>query len=104
MSIEKYARRALWRLVFWRLIGELCVLPQLLLRGIVGMLQQVQQWFRNLEMAVFYMEIDAARRYKLLTGLDLGTASGEPGRYGASDPQIAEGIQQQFFGGGEDDD
>ena len=104
--MEKAARRALWRMVFWRLVGELCTLPQAILRIVIAAATNLGNWFRNLEMAVFYLELDAARRYKLITGLDLGTASGDPGRYGSLDPDMADRIQGSFMDSalGEDDD
>lgn len=106
MSVEKQARKALRRMFLWRVVGELFVLPRLLCQALQALVVGLAQWFRHLEMAVFILELDAARRYKLLTGLDMGTASGEPGRYALTDPQRNEDFQQRFVdshGQGEDE-
>lgn len=106
MSIEKQARRALWRILFWRLTGELFVLPQHLCAIGQSIFVSLGRWFKALEMAIFSMELDAARRYQLLTGTDLATAAGDPSRYGALNPVTADKIQDAFIAQqlGTDDD
>lgn len=98
MSVEKQARRALWRMVFWRMVGELVSLPKALF-SVGGMvLEAIAQWFQRVEMALFSLELDAARRYKLLTGVDMGTAMRQPGRYGlVNNPEVADELQQTIL-------
>lgn len=81
-------------MLIYRLIGELFTMPQFIVRAVTLALQALASWFRQLEMAVFIMELDAARRYQLLTGIDLGTAGGEASRYAALDPERNEEIQR----------
>lgn len=74
MSVEKQVKRAVRRMFFWRLVGDLVSLPRMLFYS-------VSKFFTNVENAVFAMEIDAARQYYGLTTLDLGRAAGDPDRY-----------------------
>jgi len=97
VSIEEQARQALRRIIFYRLLGEVFSLPQFILGGFVSLLVGIGKWFNRLELAIFALEQDAARRYILLTGLDLGTATGEPGRYAALNAENAEAMQEAFM-------
>lgn len=84
-SIEKQAKRALRRAVFWRLVGDTLALPRVFLNVVVTLCNGLAAWFRNIEVAVFYFELDAARKYKLLAGLDISAATGDLVRYGLLD-------------------
>lgn len=97
MSVEKHARRALWRMTFFRLLGECFVLPQVFLKIVMSACGLLGSWFRNLEMLVFTLELDAARRYKLLSGIDLPAAAHDPGRYALLDAQRNEDAQTSFM-------
>lgn len=97
MSVERQARKALRRMVFYRLLGECFTLPQALLRMVMFVGEALGHWFRNIEMAVFMLELDAARRYTLLTGQDLSAAGGDPARYGlVNNPELAQNAQDAF--------
>ena len=74
MSAERLTRRTLRSLTFWRVTGALVGVPRRLAAA-------VTDFMYDLELAVFYRELDAARRYRMLTGVDLGVAAGEPDRY-----------------------
>lgn len=74
MSAERAVRRALWRVTVWRLVGDIISLPR-------RVFEAFGEWLEQIELAVFYLELDAARRYALLTGIDLGTAVGQERRY-----------------------
>lgn len=74
MGAERLVRRALWRLVWWRLVGDVFGFPRRLLSAVADAMQQV-------EMAIFYLECDAARRYELLTSVDMGACVNEEDRY-----------------------
>jgi hypothetical protein len=100
-SIERQARRALYRMVFWRLAGELFSLAQVFLSALQVLFQAglnlfngLRLWFNRIELAVFCLELDAARKYKLLTGVDMGTATHETGRYAMLDPERADAHQR----------
>ena len=67
-------RRALWRVVFWRIVGDIIAIPRRILKALAMI-------FEEFEMAAFYLELDAARRYESLTDIDLGAAAGAPERY-----------------------
>lgn len=96
-SIEKQARKALRRMVFWRIVGELFMLPQAVVIGLMAFLQHMVGWLKSAEMSLFYLELDAARRYKLLTGSDLGAASSAPARYGLlNHPDLTDDMQRML--------
>lgn len=97
MNVEKQARRELRRMVFYRILGEVFTLPQYVLRGIIGLLQAIGAWFHTIELAIFMLEQDAARKYTLITSVDLGTSGGDPGRYAALDPIRNQEIQQMGY-------
>lgn len=84
-------------MTFFRFCGELFVLPQAFLRMIQAACGFLGSWFKNLEMLVFTLELDAARRYKLLTGIDLPAAAHDPGRYALLDAQRNEDAQTTFI-------
>lgn len=67
-------RRALWRLVFWHLVGDVVAIPRRLLDALTTIAAEFEK-------AVFYLELDAARRYEGLTDVDMGKASGQVERY-----------------------
>ena len=97
-SIEKQAKRALRRMVFWRLVGEILWLPQAVFVGLMAFMQYLLNWLKSVEMTIFYLELDAARRYKLLTGTDLGAASSAPQRYGfVNNPELTDDMQREFL-------
>lgn len=96
-SIEKQARRAMRRLVFYRFLGEIFSFPQFILRACITLLSGLAKWFNRLEISIFCLEQDAARRYYLLTNLDIGLATGEPGRYAALNPDQAERMSESFM-------
>jgi hypothetical protein len=110
LSVEKLGKRALRRMLFWRMVGELFTIPQILfytisqiftmlgniVMVIAGFFNGLRNWFRAMEMAVFYLELDAARKYKLITGMDLAAASGDPTRYGRLDPAVTDSMTEQF--------
>lgn len=89
MSIEREVRKARRALVLWRLLGDLVGFPALVLDA-------VSRLFKNIEKTVFYYELDAARRYRALTGVDLGVGLGEDARYAGLDKQSAEDRDEAF--------
>lgn len=74
MSIERESRKALRRLFLWRLVGDLIGFPR-------SVFLTVAQFFGSVERTVFYLELDAARRYRAITNTDLALAAGELHRY-----------------------
>ena len=96
ISIEKQARRALRRVVFYRVLGDIMSLPQFIMRACVSLLSGIAGFFHRMEITIFCLEQDAARRYQLLTNLDLGMATSEPGRYASLDPVFAEQARESF--------
>lgn len=80
MSAEKLVTRQLRRMAFWRVVGDIVAIPRRLLAGIVEALE-------NLDTAIFYLELDAARQYEQLTGVDMARASGNEFRYAGLHPE-----------------
>lgn len=74
MSAEKLARRTLRSVALWRFVAELLAAPRRVLQAVVEILDR-------LENSVFYFELDAARRYHDLTGIDIAKAAGDEHRY-----------------------
>lgn len=96
-GIEKEARKALRRMIFFRFLGDVAGYPQCILRPLQGLVKMHAGFFKNVELTVFQLELEAARRYKLLTGIDLPTAAADPGRYGGLDTERNEQLQQQYM-------
>ena len=74
MSVERQKRKALRRVIFWRILG----FPFVLLRTI---LMALHTFCVEVENTVYLSELDAAREFRLISGYDLGVASGQPSRY-----------------------
>lgn len=89
MSVEKEVRKARRALVFWRLVGDVIGVPRLLF-------QAFDHIFRMFERTIFYYELDAARRYRALTGADLAIALGEQGRYVGLDQESADAVHDRY--------
>lgn len=98
-SIERQSRRALHRVIFYRFLGDILFCPpQAILLAVNVLIERFGGFVRRMELTVFLLETDAARRYKLLTGVDLGMVSGEPARYGLiNNPDLADDIQQNWL-------
>lgn len=106
MSVEKDARQALRRLIFWRLVGGLVVLPRLPFLWASMLLSQVAEMFmtvyrvgRDVELTVFCAELAAARRYKLLTGFDFGLGTGDQNRYASLDDSLRDKAAVMLYRG-----
>lgn len=82
MSVEAETRKALRRAAFWRSACVAIELPR-------GIANSFLEFFDGVSYAAFYMELDAARRYRLLSGVDLGVASGST-RYVGMTPEALE--------------
>lgn len=103
MSIEKQVRRELRRAAFWRIVVAILVLPEALLKGVAQLVIRFAELFDSMSDAAFYFELEAARRYRALTGIDLGLATeGSYSRYAGTDPKALETAARDEFG--EDDD
>lgn len=101
MSVERETRKALRRVIFWRITGAVISLPQALVRAVVALFNHIGDTLDEFEGAIFFLELDAARRYQLLTGLDLAMAAGEDSRYEYLDPERQEALREAVV---EDDD
>ncbi|MBA2726534.1 MAG: hypothetical protein H0U53_11130 [Actinobacteria bacterium] len=88
-SIEQEAARQLRRAAFWRFVTAIIDLPGNLLNSLAGLLHRAADLFGEASTATFYFELDAARKYKNLTGVDLGFASkGDIERYAGTNPKV----------------
>ena len=95
-------------MTFWRIVGDCVDIVPKVAVAITGLILNLAGVFTMFSRSVLYFELEHARRYKLLTGTDLALAMGEPNRYGALLPGIAEEIQSRIHEQGlesmEDDD
>lgn len=82
-SVERQVQRSLWAVFFYRGIGDLVALPRMLLNS-------AAVWILACERTLMYLELDAARRYRALTGVDLAVAVGEDSRYAGLSRSIAD--------------
>lgn len=95
MSVEKQARRALRRMVFWRLVSDVAEIPYDVCKAIAGLFDVIASFSNKVSLSFFYFELDAAREYRLLTGVDMGVATDNEQRYigtrpGAFEAAVAE--------------
>lgn len=81
MNVERQVRRARWLMAFWRVVVSVLEVPERVIRAVVTLLHAFADFFAALARIAFTMELDAARRYYALTGLDLAAANGEDDRY-----------------------
>lgn len=72
--MENLIRNYVYRLVFWRVVGEVFALVRTAALGIENL-------SRSLERAAWQIEGEAARGYYAATGVHPGHAVGEPNRY-----------------------
>jgi hypothetical protein len=86
VSLEKQARRALRRAVFFRLLSAFVATPADLFSWVAGAFGWLAALCREAETALFYFELDAARTYRNVTGFDLGLAAGAEERYMGTRP------------------
>lgn len=100
--VEKQTRRALRGMAFWRVVVIILNLPCYLMSGIIQLCTVIKTWLADLSDAAMYFELDAARRYKALTGLDLGFAVGSPTRYAGLVVGRADRAQSEMFDGGDE--
>jgi hypothetical protein len=105
VSIEKLARRALRRAVFWRCVVAVVDLPSDLFNALANFFHRIADLFDNLSDAAFYCEADAARNYRTLTGVDLGyAAKGDIQRYAGTNPKALAQAESDFEDEMDDDD
>jgi hypothetical protein len=100
VSIESKVRRSLWRLTFWRLMGDVVDCPAAIIGALARMVNAVADLFHAAGKACFLMELEASRQYTLLTGIDLGVAEGDDERYSGMDAARNQRIQSEL----DDDD
>ena len=74
MSTERLVKTALLEAVVGRLLSET-------LGTVASMVLALGRGMDDLASGLFYIELDAARRYKLLTGEDLGAGAGQVDRH-----------------------
>lgn len=90
MSAERLVNAALLRLFLLRLLGDLVSIPRSLCQAVGALVAAVTGVFAAIERTVFMLEVDAARRYRALTDVDLGLALGETTRYSGVRPGVAD--------------
>lgn len=102
MGVEKLARKALRRAAFWRAVVVLVDFPGNVLNAVAQILHRIADLFDQLSDAAFYFEADAARQYRMLTGVDLGfAAKGDLDRYAGTNPKALAQAEADEF---DDDD
>lgn len=81
MSVERQLRRLRRRVVLLRFIGAFTEFPVRLCNVAIALCHAIGGFFSDVDKALFYLELDAARQYRALTGVDLALGAGEAGRY-----------------------
>lgn len=94
---EKQVRRLVRRMVFWRIVGALFELPGRFFGVLAAFFTQLQTVCSDVAVAVFYFELEAARKHRLLTGSDLGIASGTPYRYSPLSTGYAASVEEKII-------
>ena len=97
MSAEKLVRRALWQAAVARIATEAVA-------GLGSVLISAGRALDNIADAGFTIEADAARRYRLLTGVDLGDVTGVHRRYDATRDDYERPQLMEIEFGEEDED
>ena len=77
MSVEAQRRELVRKAAFWRFVGDVCQQFGKVVCAVGTAVDEVGY-------AAFYLEADAALRYKQLTGIDLGELVMEKNRYDKS--------------------
>lgn len=96
MSAEKHARSLVRRMVFWRILGGLLELPGRLCGVMVVLFTHLRNVLDDVSISVFYFELEAARKYRLLTGSDLGLSSGSPHRYSSLSRTFTDAVEDKI--------
>jgi len=106
MSVEKLAAKELRRAAFWRATTIVVNFPATILQAIAQIILRVADIFNELSDVTFSFEADAARRYRTLTGVDLGFAvKGDLDRYSGTNPRaLAIAEKDEYDDGDVDDD
>ena len=106
MSIEKLAAKELRRAAFWRATTIAVDFPGTILKAVAQIIMRVADLFGELSDVCFSFEADAARRYRTLTGVDLGFAvKGDLDRYAGTNPRaLAIAEKDEYDDDGPDDD
>lgn len=104
MSVERQARRALWRVAFYRFLGDLIDVPFDAVKAVSHFLGALARLGDKLTFPLFYLELAAAREYRLLTGVDMGVATGDPERYMGTRPEAFDVAVAELEVNIEDDD
>jgi hypothetical protein len=106
MSVEKLAAKELRRAAFWRATTIVVHFPGTILQAIAQIILRVADLFDELSDVTFSFEADAARRYRTLTGVDLGFAvKGDLDRYAGTNPRaLAIAEKDEYEDGDVDDD
>ena len=97
-SIEKMVRRELRHAAFWRAVVAVLNFPGSFLNAVAGIVHRCADLFDAISDAAFYFECEAARKYRALTGIDLGfAAKGDIERYGGTNPRALALAEAQEF-------
>lgn len=89
MSVEKEVRKARRAMIWWRITGDVIGFPKDIFKALA-------KFFNAVERSIFYYELDAARRYRALTGVDLSIGLGEGGRYTGIDAESSTIVNGKF--------
>lgn len=101
-SVERLTRRALRRIAFWRTICTVLLFPSWVIKAATQIILRIADVFDELSDVAFIFELEAARRYRSLTGIDLGYAvKGDIQRYAGMNPKALAQAEAYEF---EDDD
>lgn len=71
----------------WRIVADVLDCPAAIIGAVARVINAVADLFHAGSAACFLLELEAARQYTLLTGVDLGVAEGDDDRYAGLDPE-----------------
>ncbi|MBA3405481.1 MAG: hypothetical protein H0U13_12485 [Gemmatimonadaceae bacterium] len=98
MSVEKQVSREMHRVAFWRMATSFAVLPFNMISWLAEGVRRLALPFDALSDVMFMYEAEAARRYRLLTGVDIGFATtGDLNRYVGTNPKALAAAEKEEF-------
>ncbi len=97
-SIEKQVAREMRRVAFWRMMTSFAVVPFNMLSWFAEGVRRLALPFDAMSDVTFMYEAEAARRYRLLTGVDIGfVTTGDLNRYVGTNPKALAAAEKEEF-------
>jgi hypothetical protein len=98
MSVERETRKAIRWMTWWRCVTAFFGIFEDLFKALSNVVRVFEEFFAQLAKSTYALEMEHARKYFALTGLDPARADGDEDRY--REVRIAAGAEKRI----EDDD